>query len=909
MNRLVYQHDGARHEIPLEDKPVTLGRSDDADVKLPARAASRIHAQALPREGAWWIEDLQSSNGTLLNGRKIDSPTRLKAGDTVGIGGLNLTFEGPAAAAPPDAKVARLLYTPDKDKPPIEILLHTRVTIGRKPDNTLHIDSKAVSGHHAEVVRRDGQYVLIDLGSSNGTFVDKRQVKQHVLRNGDSLLLGKLIPLYFVDPAAVDPAAVDPAAPGAPVVPAPPPDSAPTGSERGMFEPVAPLPPPRPRRSLTGPVLVGLVLGGLLAFAGWAVGEVVYGFRLPQPDRQTRRVPDPALPDTAFSFEGEIDNNGNPEGWTAAFEATGGATAELLSDPDKPWDGRRSLALRARNLRGNATLVLTTSKARPVELGGSCTVLLHARAEGTQRISVALALQSDTGRSHTLAAGTFVGLQGGEWVQLELKGLVTTQLPESGRYQLMLCGAFSGLWIDRLEIVGDSEAPKPAMRGATAGELAVSLDPIEPARATVSNNRHSALMTPRLLAHDNEVVSEPDLWAVTEAAPTSAAYSALLPRRGETARVEVTSRTCEPGYFEGSGLDLQWKLQDGNAADSLALEIELPLPAGATVVAADRRGAPVEINLDVLHTWAYSTISELMVNETGLALNFPDGAVLWIDQSRSDRLVVVVRGATSSGRAGVRVQVFTRPLMFARMYERLYDEAARMWDAEHGSAAKARLEYLQRPIPHSELAVVTRAKEKLAELEEARKALREEVEAAWAAVQAMLTDETLLAAERLVRRYVATWQGEDDAAEMHERLRQAEVWQAELDARKRTPEELKQAEAIARRLWKDAETSHDAGDLLLALVLAETIVKSFADTSVHRNALVMQEQIAARLNDPEVRDNAIDAELAGIDEDIKFRDYARAKQRCIALFRRFPDTPRNRDIMQRLRQVEDAFQD
>src|SRR5690606_39172212 len=116
--------------------------------------------------------------------------------------------------------------------------------------------------------------------------------------------------------------------------------------------------------------------------------------------------------------------------------------------------------------------------------------------------------------------------------------------------------------------------------------------------------------------------------------------------------------------------------------------------------------------------------------------------------------------ASAEARKGVRVHVFTRPLMFARMYERLYDEAARMWDAEHGSAAKARLEYLQRPIPHSELSVVARARDKLAELEEARTALREEVEAAWAAVEAKLTDETLLAAERLVRRYVATWQGE-----------------------------------------------------------------------------------------------------------------------------------------------------
>jgi hypothetical protein len=61
------------------------------------------------------------------------------------------------------------------------------------------------------------------------------------------------------------------------------------------------------------------------------------------------------------------------------------------------------------------------------------------------------------------------------------------------------------------------------------------------------------------------------------------------------------------------------------------------------------------------------------------------------------------------------------------------------------------------------------------------------------------------------------------------------------------------------------------------------------------------------MSDPVARDQAIDKELVGIDEDIKFKDYKRARDRCIALFKRFPDTPRNRDIMKRLRKVEDAF--
>src|SRR5215813_11653922 len=49
-------------------------------------------------------------------------------------------------------------------------------TIGRLPDNTLQIDNLAVSGHHARITFNDGRYVVEDLGSLNGTFVNNKRV-------------------------------------------------------------------------------------------------------------------------------------------------------------------------------------------------------------------------------------------------------------------------------------------------------------------------------------------------------------------------------------------------------------------------------------------------------------------------------------------------------------------------------------------------------------------------------------------------------------------------------------------------------------------------------------------------------------------------------------------------------------
>jgi pSer/pThr/pTyr-binding forkhead associated (FHA) protein len=63
-------------------------------------------------------------------------------------------------------------------------------TIGRLPDNAIIIDSPGVSGHHACVFGTDGQYVVEDLQSTNGTFVNGVRVSRQVLQHGDVVKVG-----------------------------------------------------------------------------------------------------------------------------------------------------------------------------------------------------------------------------------------------------------------------------------------------------------------------------------------------------------------------------------------------------------------------------------------------------------------------------------------------------------------------------------------------------------------------------------------------------------------------------------------------------------------------------------------------------------------------------------------------
>ncbi len=66
-----------------------------------------------------------------------------------------------------------------------------RMTVGRRPDSDIFLDDVTVSRDHALLVRRrDGLYID-DLGSLNGTYVNRRRIESHRLQNGDELQVGK----------------------------------------------------------------------------------------------------------------------------------------------------------------------------------------------------------------------------------------------------------------------------------------------------------------------------------------------------------------------------------------------------------------------------------------------------------------------------------------------------------------------------------------------------------------------------------------------------------------------------------------------------------------------------------------------------------------------------------------------
>ena len=80
------------------------------------------------------------------------------------------------------------------------------LTIGRAPGNDVVIDNLAVSGHHARLLLDQDHYVVEDMSSLNGTFVNNQRIRRTSLKEGDEIMIGKHS-LVYQEEGGVSPAA------------------------------------------------------------------------------------------------------------------------------------------------------------------------------------------------------------------------------------------------------------------------------------------------------------------------------------------------------------------------------------------------------------------------------------------------------------------------------------------------------------------------------------------------------------------------------------------------------------------------------------------------------------------------------------------------------------------------------
>ncbi len=158
--------------LPLPEEEVVIGRDKKADIHLDDRSLSRRHAKLERRGAAIWVADLESANGTYVNGELIQTPTRLHADDVIGLGLYRLALEGLAEAAA-DTPVLSLSGPPGDHR---FALVGEQVIIGRAGTCDISIGHKSISRRHMKIILGDGSFVVEDLGSQNGVKVNGQRI-------------------------------------------------------------------------------------------------------------------------------------------------------------------------------------------------------------------------------------------------------------------------------------------------------------------------------------------------------------------------------------------------------------------------------------------------------------------------------------------------------------------------------------------------------------------------------------------------------------------------------------------------------------------------------------------------------------------------------------------------------------
>lgn len=80
-------------------------------------------------------------------------------------------------------------------------LNEAHTTIGRHPESDIFLDDVTVSRRHAEVHRSDDGIVVSDVGSLNGTYLNRERIESAPLRSGDEVQVGKFKLVYLTDDA------------------------------------------------------------------------------------------------------------------------------------------------------------------------------------------------------------------------------------------------------------------------------------------------------------------------------------------------------------------------------------------------------------------------------------------------------------------------------------------------------------------------------------------------------------------------------------------------------------------------------------------------------------------------------------------------------------------------------------
>lgn len=204
--------DQRKPAIWLVESRYAIGRDAQNTIVLADEGVSPFHAEIRVEADQVFISDTGSSNGTFVNGKRIQRRTELRASDVIAIHKVEFLLLDPkqSSAPPPDGATAispALSNIPIASAPAARrdsgwtlkaktgslagqafpVPAGGKLVVGRATNCDIQLPANSVSRQHAEVQVNGASLVVRDLNSSNGTYVNRKKVAEAELKPGDEL--------------------------------------------------------------------------------------------------------------------------------------------------------------------------------------------------------------------------------------------------------------------------------------------------------------------------------------------------------------------------------------------------------------------------------------------------------------------------------------------------------------------------------------------------------------------------------------------------------------------------------------------------------------------------------------------------------------------------------------------------
>ncbi len=200
----------------LKDPEVLVGRGARCQIVIRDDEISREHCKLVKGNGDYELIDTQSTNGTFINGQRVTQRV-LHSGELIELGdSVTLLYERIATGQLPGAKFKTpsepikpallpvsafghyLVVSRGTDVGAVHLLNNPIITVGREAKNDIVIAEDAVSRYHLQLKRERTGYVVEDVGSTNGTFLNGAKLEASSPLNPDDVLRVGTMHLHYV---------------------------------------------------------------------------------------------------------------------------------------------------------------------------------------------------------------------------------------------------------------------------------------------------------------------------------------------------------------------------------------------------------------------------------------------------------------------------------------------------------------------------------------------------------------------------------------------------------------------------------------------------------------------------------------------------------------------------------------